>query len=160
MLKRKSTTVMLLVLTCIIITFAGCMQASGTKASGGGWIDSASMVAGEKATFGFTARIASDETIEENVYIAKGEFQLTDSGTGQVFHAKVYGTYVYGEADDTCIFAGSTRNGLTVAVMAFDKDHDGVVQEGDEISIEIQDDEYNTVYSNGGLLQGGNISVR
>ena len=105
-------------------------------------------------------QVTSEETIDDNVYVSKGQIQLIDHGTGQVFHAKVRGTYVYGDTGDTSIFMGVTKDGLNVAVAVVDKDMDGAIKDGDLISIEIQDEFSNTVYSNEGVLRGGNISVK
>ncbi|MBT3320565.1 MAG: hypothetical protein HN389_12470 [Clostridia bacterium] len=161
MSKRKIIISIVVILTLVLLTLGGCVpDAAGTKAVGGGWISSASGAPGEKATFGFTAQLKGMETIEENVYVSKGRILIVDHGTGQKFRATVYGTYVHGDASDTSMFAGKTKDGSIVGIMVVDKDSNGVVNNGDEITIEVQDASSVSVYSNTGTLKGGNIRVK
>ena len=161
MSKRKIVIAAVVILTLVILTFGGCLpDSSGTKAVGGGWIPSASGTPGEKATFGFTAQLKGMVPIEENVYVSKGNILFIDHGTGQKFRATVFGTYVYGDASGTSMFTGETKDGSTIGIMVVDKDSNGVVNDGDEITVEVQDAFSATVYSNSGALQGGNIRVK
>ena len=85
----------ILILALVALTLGGCLpESSGTKAVGGGWIASASEVSGEKATFGFSAKLVSMEPIEDYVYKSKGTFRLVDHGTDQKFRARIKGTYL------------------------------------------------------------------
>ena len=100
------------------------------------------------------------EETGDNVYESKGVFRLVDHGTDQKFRAKIRGTYLFGDEGSTSIFFGKTTEGFDIAVMVVDKDNNGVVSQGDEITIAVQDASQNEVYSNTGVLQGGNINVK
>ncbi|MBN2260757.1 MAG: hypothetical protein JW702_09440 [Clostridiales bacterium] len=145
------------VLILVVFTVAGC----GTKATGGGWIES---VEGNeaRATFGFYAQALEDcECSWEN---AEGNFTLTDHGAGQQFHGKVVHMWLLGGGDEIAKFEGITsvcgRNSieLPVTISVRDSNESGKCDNGDEIEILIGN-MFRPVYYNSGELQGGNINV-
>lgn len=77
----------------IPLMLAFAVVASGcTKITGGGWIQSLSLVEGEKATFGFTARCKDTTSTVGSIPTAvlhDGEFQFEDHGLGVSVHGNV-----------------------------------------------------------------------
>ncbi len=134
MLPRRKVLLLIVSLICLIVFAAGCEIY--TKASGGGWLASASLVEGERATFGFNVQI--DPETEE----VKGHFQLVDHGTGQKFSASMRGIAEEG-------FAGQTKDGLDVYLQV----------SKDWLHVEVYDGP-TLVYYNDAAVQGGNISLK
>jgi hypothetical protein len=77
------------------LVLAIALVASGcTKITGGGWIQSDSLVEGEKATFGFTARCKDTTTTVGAVSVPTailhdGQFEFEDHGLGVSVHGNV-----------------------------------------------------------------------
>jgi hypothetical protein len=137
-LPRRKVLVALVLVICLIVFAAGCEIY--TKASGGGWLASASLVEGERATFGFNLQIDPDTAQ------AKGHFQLVDHGTGQKFSASFRGT-----ADEN--FAGKTNDGLDVYLQVWQSNGE------DWLHVTVYDGS-TLVYDNEAAVQGGNISFK
>ncbi len=156
MLRNKRKLMMVAVLVLIVFTVAGC----GTKATGGGWIDSVEGSC-DKATFGFYA-----EALEDCGWgweDATGNFCLKDHGTGQQFHGKVENMWFGCGFDYMAKFEGMTKPACGQPALPFtikvkDSNESGKCDDGDEISIAIRGCQ-ELVYYNEGELQGGNINV-
>ena len=152
-MKWKNAIICIIMAGLLMFLFTGCIdpiEASGAKATGGGWIPS---VAGQgsRATFGFTMRVTGVEPINEDEYIysAKGQIQLVDHGADLKYHASVWGTYRYGENSGDCVFTGTTRDGMEVSVMVT----------GNVVYFHVADGNGSVTYENFGEIMGGNIKV-
>lgn len=76
-------------LMMVALVASGC-----TKMTGGGWIQSVSLVEGEKATFGFTAQCKNTTTIVAGISVPTavlhgGQFEFEDHGLGVSVHGTV-----------------------------------------------------------------------
>ncbi len=137
---RRRTILLLISFVCLIVFAVGCDLEPYSKATGGGWIASASEIEGEKATFGFNVRI--DPDTEE----VTGQFQLVDHGTDQKFHAALNGLVEEG-------FTGRTDDGLDVFLQV------GEIDGEDWLRISVYDGS-NQVYFNDAAIQGGTLNFR
>jgi hypothetical protein len=154
--------------------FAGC-----TKVTGGGWIDSASPVPGERATFGFSAKCK--DTMKNGAPVAvldEGQFEYDDHAANALvrihgdvepieFHPGVTCKQLASEPDLLGIgeFVGTYRTQPqvvparqgTFTVVAVDGGEGGSVVDGDELTVILDGD---ITYFNFGVVQGGNLQVQ
>ena len=155
------------------------------KVTGGGWIQSASHVPGEKASFGFSAR-CKNTTVDgvPNAVFYDGQFEYDDhAANGRV---RVHGDvtpFEFGKAvGQTCQqvakepsppvtqFGGRyrTQNGVVpysegdFSVGVADGGNGNNMIDGDEIQVELVGDNpiSGFVYFNTGIVQGGNIQIQ
>jgi hypothetical protein len=145
---------------------------------GGGWIQSASLSLGEKATFGFTARC---KTRHENglptAVFYEGQFEYDDHGANPLvrIHGNVEPNEFFSLPGQTCqdaatepdlpmsTFAGTYRTQPRVRpsvqgdfqVFVADGGEPGSIN-GDEICVSLSG---GIIYMNCGIVQGGNVQV-
>jgi hypothetical protein len=86
-------------LTAIGLSAAIFLVGCSGEYSGGGVMDSASGIPGEKATFGFTVYASNDGVSCDEITTVNGQFQFVDKSAGVTFHAQVH-SFAGGYADD------------------------------------------------------------
>jgi hypothetical protein len=169
-LRRVIYTGVLVALTIAVL--AGC------KASGGGYITSAT---GEgKATFAFNGK-CTNTTFEQDGFVAgvvKGQLQYNDPAADVKFHAELQDFFITGSSTP-CEDADSFQDGNvdefsgTYRVSGGPKEAEGFVDlfvrdagepgiNGDEVSISLSAFQPGGTYDgyfNSGTVQGGNVQV-
>jgi hypothetical protein len=170
-------------LALIVVAFASAFVVTGCdRLTGGGWIQSAAVLSGGKASFGFSAKcrnttVAGVPTAE----LYDGQFQFDDRGFNPA--VRIHGDIepnVFGTVpEQTCRqvasdlhlvrqqlsgFQGTYRTQSAVVpsmngdfvVTVFDGGEGGVALDDDEICVELAG---GLTYFNCGFVQGGNIQV-
>ncbi len=147
--KAKYVLVFVLIAAVLLGAPGSVANANANKITGGGWfIDDSS---DNKITFGFDGKQTPEHPRN---YIAKGQFQLVDHGTGDRIHGIIEEISTSGLK-----FKGScSKNGqgdYILRVMLLDLGKPGV-QPGDKIFVTIWE---SPIRSYTGELKGGNIKV-
>jgi len=72
----------------VVVAAIGLVGCTGIY-NGGGAMQSASGIPGQKATFGFTIHVANDGVHCDNIESVTGQFQYNDHGARVAFHARI-----------------------------------------------------------------------
>jgi hypothetical protein len=162
----------------VVIAFAFVLTGC-EKLTGGGWIQSATLIPGQKATFGFNAKCKN--TTVDGMPVAvfyEGQFEYDDHSFSPVvrIHGDVEPFDFASASGQTCkevaaepglpfsAFGGTYRTQPQVvpslsgdfAVFAADGGEPGSLN-GDELTVSLAG---GITYSNTGIVQGGNIQVK
>lgn len=142
------------VLALIASLFTSCAG----KFVGGGAIPGVAD-ANQRATFGFALQ-ADDTDNDGRSDTYRGEWQLVDHSTMQVFHGTIQ-SILHGVNPFTGVAegdgAGRTANGGFFHVYLEDRGTPGV-SAGDFVSFSVRDRNFEQVYANSGFLTAGNVS--
>jgi hypothetical protein len=165
----------------ISVVAAGAFLLTGCEQlTGGGWIQSRTMIPGDKATFGFSAKCKN--TTVDGVPVAvlyQGQFEYDDhafnplvrihgdvepfefaDGVGETCKdvAAEFTSFAFGEFGGTYRTQPQVTPSLSgeFSVFAADGGEPGSLN-GDELTVSLFD---GITYSNTGLVQGGNIQVK
>ena len=157
----KTRALLNVVTVAVSLWLTGCAG----RFTGGGWIPSACDPKA-KATFGFTID-AVDEDGDGEADTGTGQFQLVDRACGVDFHGEIlYAAYLppgTGVSDCPAVYFNGTwtspRTGQqgTFQGLLDDCGEGGVLGPEDSLVIEFYDQSGPLVYSNSGVIGGGNV---
>jgi hypothetical protein len=148
-------------LTAIGLSAAIFLVGCSGEYSGGGVMDSASGIPGEKATFGFTVYASNDGVSCDEITTVKGQFQFVDKSAGVTFHAEVH-SFAGGYADDDFNVAplflggyyikGKKQGSVLLAAIDYGPD-----SKTDTFFVTVLDGPY-AGYVNSGVFTKGNVT--
>jgi hypothetical protein len=151
----KNTKQLMSLLLVAALGFVGC---TGTY-NGGGAMQSASGIPGEKATFGFTIHVENDGVDCDNIAGVSGQFQYVDHGLRIGFHARIVShAFVIDETDVHLAFVGEylVRGRPAGQVLIRVEDH-GRDSKSDFLWISVLSGPFQG-YFNAGTFEKGNIT--